>query len=161
MCDVNLHEKTRMTSGIMTPLASLLFVLAGFVVLYFPRPFLRKWKGLSSSELRNLRKATELQRYPWIQLGYAVVSGAACFIVGLLLWPSCGTKVYALFGAWVALLGVFDGWFAAWTGVYPIPERIGYFYVTGNDEYIGKLGKIHICVAVAIAVLITTWVMFS
>lgn len=144
----------------MNVFALMLSVLAGFVALYFPRFFLRKYRSVSSSDLKNIGRTKESKWYPWTQLSYALVTGVALLICGLLLWPSVGTKVYSLFGAWVALLGTFDGWFATKTCIYPLPEKTGYFYAAGNDEYFRKLGKIHIGVGVTVAVAIIAWGVF-
>jgi hypothetical protein len=144
----------------MNVIVLILFVLAGFIALYFPRFFLRKYRSVSSSDLTNARKTDVSRQYPWIQLSYAAVTGISLFTCGFVLWPTAGTKVYSLLGSWVALLGGFDGWFAAKTGVYPLPEKIGYFYALGNDEYICKLGKIHLCVGVTVAAAIIAWVIF-
>ncbi|HTP09211.1 MAG TPA: hypothetical protein VMP08_13235 [Anaerolineae bacterium] len=136
----------------------ILLVLLGFISLYFPRFFLRRYKNLSSSELRDVAGlATMVRLYPWKQVLFASVSGVVLFTIGTLLWPIVGTRVYFLFGVWVALLGMFDGWFAAKTGIYPTPEKIGYFYVVGDGEYDRKLGKIHLWVGVTVAVVIIVW----
>jgi hypothetical protein len=145
----------------MTALVVILFILMCFTAWEFPRFFLRKYRRFTVSELRDTEKGAISRAYPWSQVIYAIISGLALLICGVLLWTYLGGKVYALAGAWVAQLGIFDGCFAAKTGIYPIPQRIGYFYVVENDEYTCRLSKIHIGVGVIVASAIIVWVILS
>jgi hypothetical protein len=113
-------------------------VVLALGIVYSPWLLLWHSKKLSGVELGQAH-----QRFAWMRWGFVVLNAGwvlltLCPLVAIV--TQIGEQGIYLYGAWVASLALFNGLFAVYSRVCPVPFPTHYVYVHGEEAR--KAGRV-------------------
>jgi hypothetical protein len=125
-------------------------------VIYSPWLLLVNRRKLSGKELGQAHP-----RFSWMRLGFLLLNAGWVLLTLCLLMAistQIGEQAMYLYGVWLVSVGLFNGIFAVYTRVCPVPFPTHYVYVYGDKaRQAGKvqagLAFVYIVVAIGASVI--------